>query len=243
MEIYRKDLEDFDGFIVGKTLLDVTSEDIAKFIEVLKLTYSERSIYRKLTPLKGFYKYLLKTRNIDKFPMFDIESPKKVKKETLPLEKWEITNILEVCEDTYVGRRDSIIIRLLYETGLKIGDILELEKEGLEKAKYHFLTVISNSKVSTCSLSDKLSEDLKNFVRNDLDNMYINRNKIFSELSRQNFRRRFINYGKKANLKRDISPSMIKKTVINETLKDVEGVSLLDKIREAYMKTKIGDEE
>lgn len=72
--------------------------------------------------------------------------------------------------------------------------------------------------------------------------MYSNRNKIFQELTREGFRVRFINYGKRAELERDISPNMIRKTIVEEKTKDEEGLSLIDKIREQYMRIGIGDD-
>lgn len=236
LEIYRKDIEDFDGFIVGKDLIDVTSEDVVRFIEELKKHYSDRSIYRKISSLKSFYKYLLKTRIIDVFPMTDIELPSRVKNTTLPLEKWEIKSILDICNDSYEERRDSLIIRLLYETGFKIGDILNLEGEFLKSSDYKIVTVKSGSKI----LSEKISDDLAKALRDF--NMYMNKNKIFGELSRQAFRVRFINYGKRAGLSREITPNMIRKTNIEEKLKDEDGFSLLEKIRIEYMRIGIGDD-
>ena len=124
LEIYRKDIEDFDGFIVGKDLLDVETQDIINYIEELRKKYSDMSIYRKLSSIKSFYKYLLKSKIIDETPVKDIELPNRVKKVTEPLERWELKRILDICNDSYEERRDSLVIKLLYETGFKIGDIL-----------------------------------------------------------------------------------------------------------------------
>lgn len=242
LEIYRKDIEDFDGFIVGKDLIDVETQDIVNYIEELKKKYSDMSIYRKISSLKSFYKYLLKSKIIDINPIKDIELPNRVKKVTEPLERWEIKRILDVCNESYEERRDTLVIRLLYETGFKIGDILNLEKDNLEKYDYRIVNIRSASKILNQKISEKLAKDLKEFAEKLLPNMYTNRNKIFQELTREGFRVRFINYGKRAKLERDISPNMIRKTIVEEKTKDEEGLSLIDKIREQYMKIGIGDD-
>ena len=73
--------------------------------------------------------------------------------------------------------------------------------------------------------------------------MYTNRNKIFQELTREGFRVRFIAYGKRAELTREISPNMIKKIIVEEKTRDEEGILILiDKIREQYMRIGIGDD-
>ncbi len=242
LEIYRKDLEDFDGFIVGKDLIDVEIQDIISYIEELRKKYSDMSIYRKVSSIKSFYKYLLKSKIIDESPVKDIELPTRVKKVTEPLEKWELKRILDVCNETYEERRDSLVIRLLYETGFKIGDILNLERDNLERYGYKIINIRSASKILNQKISEELSQELKYFVEELLPKMYTNRNKIFQELTRESFRVRFIAYGKRAELAREISPSMIKKIIVEEKTRDEEGLSFIDKIREQYMRIGIGDD-
>lgn len=242
LEIYRKDIEDFDGFITEKDLIDVETQDLVNYIEELKKKYSDMSIYRKMSSLKSFYKYLLKSKIIDVNPTKDIELPSRVKKVTEPLEKWELKRILDVCDETYEGKRDSLVIKLLYETGFKIGDILNLEKDELSRYEYKIINIRSASKILNQKISENLSKELKFFSERLLPNMYTNRNKLFQELTREGFRVRFIGYGKKAELERDISPNMIKKIVTEEKIRDEDGVSLIDKIREQYMRIGIGDD-
>lgn len=242
LEIYRKDIEDFDGFIIGKDLIDVETQDLVNYIEELKKKYSDMSIYRKMSSLKSFYRYLLKVKIIDVNPTKDIELPNRVKKVTEPLEKWELKRILDVCDETYEGKRDSLVIKLLYETGFKIGDILSLEKDELSRYEYKIINIRSASKILNQKISENLSKELKFFSERLLPNMYTNRNKLFQELTREGFRVRFIGYGKKAELERDISPNMIKKIVTEEKIRDEDGVSLIDKIREQYMRIGIGDD-
>lgn len=242
LEIYRKDIEDFDGFIIGKDLIDVETQDLVNYIEELKKKYSDMSIYRKMSSLKSFYRYLLKAKIIDVNPTKDIELPNRVKKVTEPLEKWELKRILDVCDETYEGKRDSLVIKLLYETGFKIGDILSLEKDELSRYEYKIINIRSASKILNQKISESLSKELKFFSERLLPNMYTNRNKLFQELTREGFRVRFIGYGKKAELERDISPNMIKKIVTEEKIRDEDGVSLINKIREQYMRIGIGDD-
>lgn len=242
LEIYRKDIEDFDGFIIGKDLIDVETQDLVNYIEELKKKYSDMSIYRKMSSLKSFYRYLLKAKIIDVNPTKDIELPNRVKKVTEPLEKWELKRILDVCDETYEGKRDSLVIKLLYETGFKIGDILSLEKDELSRYEYKIINIRSASKILNQKISENLSKELKFFSERLLPNVYTNRNKLFQELTREGFRVRFIGYGKKAELERDISPNMIKKIVTEEKIRDEDGVSLIDKIREQYMRIGIGDD-
>ena len=231
-EMYQRDLKDFKEFIRGKEWIDVDNDDILKYIEELKKKYSDRSIYRKVSSLKSFYRYLLQKRIIDFMPMKEIELPKLQKAPLKILELQELNRVLEQCGDSFEGKRDSLVIRLLCETGLKINDIKTYE--------YKNITTTKGKRVYSEPISEKLGSDLKNYIEM-LKNPEEKR--VFGQLSRQGFRARFISYGKKAGIKQEISPNMIKRISIE--IKDKHGnddISFIEKIREAYMKIGIGDD-
>ncbi|MDU1910977.1 tyrosine-type recombinase/integrase [Fusobacterium sp.] len=239
-EMYQRDLKDFKEFIGEKDWIDIDNDDILKYIEKLKDKYSERSIYRKVSSLKSFYRYLLQKRIVDFMPMKEIELPKLQKTAIKVLELQELNRILEQCGNSFEDKRDNLVIRLLCETGLKINDILEIEKDMLETYEYKNITTTKGKRVYSESISEKLGIDLKNYVEM-LKNPEEKR--VFGQLSRQGFRARFISYGKKAGIKQEISPNMIKR--ISVEIKDKhenDDISFIEKIREAYMKIGIGDD-
>lgn len=238
LELYRKDIEDFDGYIYEKNLLDIEPIDIMNYIEKLKSDYSERSVNRKISSLRSFYRFLIKEKIIEKNPFLNIVLPDRVEKNTFPLERWEIKNILDICNESYEEKKDKMIIELLYHTGLKIGDILSLELEDLERVDYKLVTYKSGKNTDIKKLDIEISQKLRKYVEEN--KMYIDNN-IFSGVTRENFRVRFKKYGKKAKIDRDITPSMIGKIKINEIEDEREEVKL-SKIKEIYMKIGIGDE-
>lgn len=242
LDMYQRDMKDFKDFIGEKDWLDVVNEDILQYIETLKTKYSDRSIYRKVSSLKSFYKYLLQRRIIDFLPMGDIELPKLQKFIPRTLEQQELNRVLEQCGESFEERRDSIIIRLLYETGLKIGDILELERETLKTYEYKSITASSGKRIISEPISEKLGVELKEHME-IVEAVFPEEKRIFVGLSRQGFRARFIAYGKRAGIEQEISPNMIKK--ISAEVREKEerkDLSLWEQIRESYMKIGIGDD-
>lgn len=239
-EMYQRDLKDFKEFLGEKNWIDVDNDDILKYIEELKNKYSDRSIYRKVSSLKSFYRYLLQKRIIDFMPMKEIELPKLQKAPVRVLELQELNRILEQCGDSFEGKRDRLVIRLLCETGLKINNILEIEKDMLETYEYKNITAAKGKRLYSEPISEKLGSDLKKYIEM-LKNPEEKR--VFGQLSRQGFRARFISYGKKAGIKQEISPNMIKKISIEIKGKyGNDDISFIEKIREAYMKIGIGDD-
>lgn len=239
-EMYQRDLKDFKEFLGEKNWIDVDNDDILKYIEELKNKYSDRSIYRKVSSLKSFYRYLLQKRIIDFMPMKEIELPKLQKAPVRVLELQELNRILEQCGDSFEGKRDRLVIRLLCETGLKINNILEIEKDMLETYEYKNITAAKGKRLYSEPISEKLGSDLKKYIEM-LKNPEEKR--VFGQLSRQGFRARFISYGKKAGIKQEIFPNMIKKISIEIKGKyGNDDISFIEKIREAYMKIGIGDD-
>lgn len=242
LDMYQRDIKDFKEFIGEKDWLDVEREDILSYIEMLKRHYSDRSIYRKVSSLKSFYKYLVQKRIIDFIPMGDIELPKLQKFVPRVLEQYELNRILEQCGESFEEHRDSIIIRLLCETGLKISDILELEREILKTYEYKKIAAMSGKRVISEPISEKLGAELKEHME-IVEKVFPDDKRIFVGLSRQGFRARFMAYGKKAGIEQEIFPNMIKR--ISAEIKDKEERSdlpLWEQIREVYMKIGIGDD-
>lgn len=228
ISFYHEDIDNFFDF-TKKNPLDIEKSDILKYIEKLSTSYSQKTIYRKLTSVRIFYKYLIKNRIIDINPFHGIKIPKESKNITKAIKGWEIKNILDICED----KRDKLMILLLVATGFKIGDILKLKKSDLEKLNYEVINVNEKGRILSATLDAYTTNMLREYcTKIDVD-------EIFMGLSRENFRARFIKYGKLANIERDITPTMIKKMV---SVEYTDGASLKAKIKDEYMRIGIGDE-
>lgn len=244
LEMYSRDLKEFKEFLKGEKLddiLEVNNSIVLNYIEKLKTQYSDRSIYRKISSLKTFYKYLLQNRIIEFLPIQEIELPKLQKFVPKNLELYELNMILEKCGETYEESRDSLIIKLLYETGLQINDILSLTKDNLKRYEFKKIVVTRGKNIFSVNISKELEESLKEFL-NVVENVFPDSTKIFPDLSRQNFRARFIAYAKKAGIKHEVSPNMIKKS--NPDIKEIseDREELFEKIRKAYFEIGIGDD-
>lgn len=244
LDMYSRDLNEFKVFLEERKIddiLEINNDIILKYIEKLKTQYSDRSIYRKISSLKTFYKYLLQNRIIEFLPIQNIELPKLQKFVPKTLELYELNMILEKCGESYEGIRDSLIIKLLYETGLQINDILNLNRDILRRYEFKKIVVTRGKNIFSENISQELGESLKEFL-SVIEEVFPDEERVFPDLSRQSFRARFISYGKKAGIKYEVSPNLIKK--INPEVKErnEDKEELLGKIREAYFKIGIGDD-
>ncbi|MGL4307783.1 tyrosine-type recombinase/integrase [Cetobacterium sp. SF1] len=248
VEMYRVDLEDFKKFIGKIAFEDVSENEIIRYIEFLKSKYQEKSIVRKYTSLRSFYKYLLRKKIIDDYPMDKIVLGKCSNKPQEILEWTEINGIYENCDKGPKGKRDRVIISLLRETGIMITEILEIKISDLEKNRYEYFTLVKGGDLYLVELSKELEKEIKEYIEEyrkilmgEEDSDY-----LFYGISRQNFRARFMKAAKKAGIEREVSPNMIKNTISKRKEFEIDSLgnslSLMERIKEQYMKIGIGDD-
>ncbi len=135
-EAYLSDLRTFAEFIEGRNgvLLKAVQEDVAAFLENLRNHGIEsRSSARKLSCLRGFYKWLLLDRRIHHDPTVNIESPKAWKVLPKSLAEPEVAEMLERAgmaashpQAKATALRDRAILELLYAGGLRVSEVTSL---------------------------------------------------------------------------------------------------------------------
>jgi integrase/recombinase XerD len=135
-EAYLGDLRTFAEFIDGRNgvLLKAVQEDVAGFLAHLRAHgIDSRSSARKLSCLRGFYKWLLLDRRIHHDPTVNIESPKAWKVLPKSLAEPEVSEMLERAgmaashpQAKATELRDCAILELLYAGGLRVSEVTAL---------------------------------------------------------------------------------------------------------------------
>ena len=140
---YTKDLERFFDFITNQyelsSLLSVNYSMIRSWIVFLVDTgISNSSINRKISSLKTYYKFLLKTDQISETPLAKHRALKVAKKVQIPFSQTEVEDVLELFDQAndFKTLRDKLIVELFYSTGmrraeligLRLSDVSEIQK-------------------------------------------------------------------------------------------------------------------
>lgn len=128
---YKRDLNDYILFLNQRHIdkvEDIKNVDIVKYIEFLsKNKLKETSIARKLTAIKNFHKYLFAKEYVKEDVSSTTERPKLKKKLPNVLSVDEVSNLLDIKLDTVFDYRNKAMIELLYGTGLRISELLDLK--------------------------------------------------------------------------------------------------------------------
>ncbi|MGA7794618.1 MAG: site-specific tyrosine recombinase XerD [Candidatus Acidiferrales bacterium] len=128
---YGRDLKRFAEFLRKRhkqRMEDVTREDVVDFLSSLyKGKLDSRSVARYLVSLRGLYKFGMMEGTVDTDPTENLESPKV--RSSLPtyLRVEEIDKLLQAPNlATPIGLRDRAMLEVLYSTGLRVSELLNL---------------------------------------------------------------------------------------------------------------------
>ena len=138
-EAYQRDLEQFAEHVEGHNglLIGATQADVSGFMEGLRGHGVEsRSIARKLSCLRGFYRWLVMDKRIAHDPTVNVETPASWKVLPKSLAEGEVAEMLErtgvaarSADADGLALRDHAILELLYAGGLRVGEICSLRVE------------------------------------------------------------------------------------------------------------------
>lgn len=131
---YLNDLDFFQAFLKGTfeedDLIRVNYNQIRAWIVSLSDDgVANSSINRKISSLKSFYKFLLKTKQIETSPLLKHKALKSPKKLQIPFSEKELDLVLNqiVYPEGFEGVRDKLVVDLFYTTGIRRAELIGLK--------------------------------------------------------------------------------------------------------------------
>lgn len=151
LEAYSNDILQFQLFLEEQygendpELLSVNHRQVrAWVVSLMNNKVAPKSVNRKISALKTYYRYLLKNNAIAKNPMAKVVAPKIPKNLPLFVEKTGMDELFEVLDLAYpedneqqkfIKLRDRVIIELLYSTGMRRAELLGLSDNSFDRAQ------------------------------------------------------------------------------------------------------------
>ena len=136
---YQTDLSQFIDYLEHtyeiKVIEEVNHSLIRSWIvDLMNHKISPRSVNRKITTLKTFYKFLLRQKIVIENPMLKIQSPKTSKRLPVFVEKEKMDTLLDNIEfgDDATGLRNKLIIELFYATGMRLSELINLKESDVD---------------------------------------------------------------------------------------------------------------
>ena len=175
---YQNDLSQFSLFLETDYQVQNTEEVSFSMIRswIVKLAEAEitpKSLNRKITTLRSYYKFLLKNGKIAKDPTLKLKAPK-IKK-TLPafVEEDKLVNLLDSApddlnalgfEENFSGIRDRLIIELLYGTGIRLSELIQTKIQDINLFEGTIKVLGKGNKERIIPMNHTLVERIKEYV-------------------------------------------------------------------------------
>lgn len=132
---YQSTLKDFQNFMAlkneGRDWYNVDADLIRQYVAMkMEQGISPVTIAFELSGLRSFYKYLVLTKRTTTNPARLVSGPKKPKRLPAFIKEKELNKLFDGIEfpDNFKGMRDKTILMLLYQTGLRAAELINLNR-------------------------------------------------------------------------------------------------------------------
>ena len=170
---YRSDLEQFQESY-GSKWSAISRNDIANYIQYLsKQDYSSRSIARKLSCLKDFFKFLYSEKEIKENPTVNILSPKQEKPLPKFLTKDEVKLLVDTASlgESLADKRMAVMLELMYVCGLRVSELVGLPENCINFDKMQILVRGKGNKERLIPITKSAIKSVLNYL--DIREEYI----------------------------------------------------------------------
>ncbi|MFZ9878322.1 MAG: tyrosine-type recombinase/integrase [Chitinophagaceae bacterium] len=176
---YKKDLSDWSTYLAGEMGVDqlpeVNASQIRSWLASLRASgISSRSIVRKISALKSFYKFLLRKGVVEKNPLVQISSPKVSK--SLPVfireeEAAQMGQTLAIASEDWKGFNARLLVTLFYYTGMRLSELINLKEEQLELSRSQLKVLGKGNKERIIPLHADLIALIKEYIQKKQDQL------------------------------------------------------------------------
>jgi integrase/recombinase XerD len=131
---YRRDLDDFHGFLGSRRrLADIGPDEIVAYVERLRRRgLKPASVARRLSALRGFYRHLVREGDLRRDPTEHVDVPRAARPLPKALSKSDALALIESADVSRPrGVRDRALLELLYATGMRASECLALRLDDL----------------------------------------------------------------------------------------------------------------
>lgn len=173
---YKSDLLQFFAYLEDiyslTSILEVRHFHIrAWIVELMQNKITPRSINRKLSTLKTYYKFLKRRKEIQENPMLKVIAPKVGKRLPVVVKEIELENLFEKINfgEGYAAVRDEMVMEMLYSTGMRRSELINLTPNDLDFFNDQVKVLGKGNKERLIPFARPLADRLKNYleIRND----------------------------------------------------------------------------
>ncbi|HEX5152387.1 MAG TPA: tyrosine-type recombinase/integrase [Parafilimonas sp.] len=168
---YETDLEQFLGFLVtdfdSPSLPDISAAMVRTWLAGLKENnFTAKSINRKISTLKSFFKFLIREGLIETTPMGIINAPKISKRLPVYVEEKDLRTLFDYVEfpDDWKGQTEKLMLQLFYNTGMRVSELVNLKQNQLDVSYGHIKVLGKGNKERIIPVNKEIVNALVGYI-------------------------------------------------------------------------------
>ncbi len=211
---------------------DIDKRSIRSYLAALSAkSATKKTVLRRLSSLRSLYKYLIKECLIEHSPLEEIDSPKLEKKIPPSLTYDQVERLFEQPDTSkYLGFRDRCIMELFYSSGLRISELVGLNRYDFDERNLRLRIMGKGKKERIVPITQTAAKWLKDYLNHperlcdiddhkaQVDEQAIFLNKWGGRLTVRSIDRKFEEYLKASGLVAKITPHTIRHTIATHWL-------------------------
>jgi len=229
---YTTDLLDFFQFLRTKgisSLKEVDKHTLRDYLsQLMEQGLVRASIARKLSAIRSFYRYLLREEIISTSPVADTSSPKLDKRLPSFLTIEEVERLLEAPDlSTPQGQRDRALLELLYASGLRVSELVNLNLEQVNLDSREIRVRGKGSKERVVLMGEPAAEALRAYLKQGRPKLFASKirmtnalfiNRYGERLPERRVQRILEKYANIAGIDKGVHPHMLRHTFATHLL-------------------------
>lgn len=241
LQSYRHDLVQLQNQLAtrSKALDSASREDLLAILaEQIQQGKSPRTVSRYLSAWRQYYRWLVREGVLDSDPVALIESPKTGRSLPKALREEQVVSLLEAPDtDTLLGLRDRAMLELMYATGLRVSELVNLELLNVNLNQGVIRIIGKGQKERLVPIGDEAHDSLKIYLANgrpellkgvQTESVFVTTRK--SGMTRQAFWYLVRRYAMRCGISQKLSPHMLRHSFATHLLNhgaDLRVVQLL----------------
>ncbi len=232
---YTKDLEEFKDYIESSGISfskNIEYTFIRNWIVFLsKNKISSSSINRKISSLKAYFKFLVNIKEIKKSPLRNHTTLRTKSKVMNPFNETEMKEVFDLFKTSEKElTRDSMIIDILYSTGLRRAELINLKKSDIYFDDQVIKVLGKRNKERLVPMLPVLVKKLKLFSKNIKDDSFLLQSKNGNKISPSTVYRVVNKYLRNISTKTKISPHVLRHTFATHILNNGADINSIKEI-------------
>jgi integrase/recombinase XerC len=169
---YQNDLAQFFAYLVSQFDAPPVDKITAMYIrswlaELKEDKISSKTINRKISSLRSFFKYQMKTGGLKQTPMTTVTAPRVSKRLPVFVEQKDMATLFNHVEftDDWKGRTERLVLQLFYNTGMRLSELINLKESQLDPSHSQVKVLGKGNKERIIPISKELVKELQEYIK------------------------------------------------------------------------------